>query len=74
MGAVVLAGVTSMGMDELTSKIGTDGWEVGRLDLAILGLDDPCFTFFPRRLGGFPKSSVLGKVFLLSATEGQGWD
>ena len=74
MEAVVLAGVTSMGIDESTSKIGMDGWEEGELGLTVSGLDDPCFAFFPRRLGRFPKSSILGKVFLLSPTERRGWN
>jgi len=42
-----LVGVTSTGMDELTLTTWMDVWEEGRLGLAILGLDNSCFAFFP---------------------------
>ena len=70
MGAVVLVGVTSTGMDKSMSTTWMDDWEERRLDLAISSLDDPCFAFFPQQLGRFPKSSVLDKFFLLSPVEG----
>ena len=74
-----LDGVTPVGIGESRSWIWMDGcWELGGIiepDLITPGLDDPCFAFlFPRQLGRFSKSSVLDKLYLLSPTEGQGWD
>ena len=46
-----------------------------RTELDDPGLDNLCFAFlFPQRLGRFPKSIVLDKLFLLSPAEGEGWD
>ena len=69
-GTMALVGL-SVRTDESTSTIWMDGCEGERLDLAVSGLDDSCFAFFPRRLGRFPKSNVLGNDFLLSPAEGQ---
>ena len=68
-GTVVLSGVVSVGVDESTSYILTDGWDRGRLGLTVW--DDPCLAFLPCQLGIFPKSRLLGKEFLLSPVDEQ---
>ena len=72
LGGGVLDKVVSIGVDESTSNILTDGWDGGRLGLTVW--DDPCLAFLPHRLGRFPKSRFLGKDFLLSLTNGRAWD
>ena len=73
-GAVVLGREVldvTIGVDESTSKIWTDDWDEGRLDLTTW--DDPCLAFLPQRLGRLPKSRFFGKVFLLSPVDGRVW-
>ena len=45
------------------------------LGLTTPGWDDLCLALFSlRRLGRFPKSIALDNFFLLSPTDGQGWN
>ena len=72
LGEKVLDRVVSIGVDESTSYILTNGWDGGRLGLTVW--DNPCLAFLPSQLGRFPKSRLFSKGFLLSPANGRAWD
>ena len=63
----VLDVLVIIGVDKSISKIWTNDWDEGRLDLTTW--DNPFLAFLPQRLGRLPKSKFFGKVFLLSLVD-----